>query len=180
MILFHFLNYVTEDVCAVMGLYSESGTLLGTDYITISKGAVNAEFHIPYDGMDKELYAKVILIDSPENIKPVGKAQSVWVTEMITESNHPYANNINETNVISTTRNCESISITFSEDTYTEYGCDTITISDKDGEIIGTYSGNSLSNKTITVPGNTVRITLKTDSSVKEYGYAITSIVVNE
>ncbi|MBR5506816.1 MAG: CUB domain-containing protein [Clostridia bacterium] len=173
------VNYIKEDTTAVFSLYDESGRLLGTDTATIKQTDVQVGFYVPYTGDNKDVFAKVILVDSLDNMKPIGKAPSVWATELVVESPHPYPNSSNETYEISTSRDCESISITFSQETKTERGFDKIYIKDKNGTTVGTYSGTDLAGETITVSGNKIYINLKSDGSSNYYGFKITDIKVN-
>ncbi len=110
------------------------------------------------------------------------------------ESSHPYENNCDETWTIYK-EGAESISVTFSEDTYVEYDCDYIYIDGKHpdidsdtwgdslvgGGMIGIYTGSkytgsNLAGETITVPGDTVEIRLTSDGSVTEYGFRVTKV----
>ena len=69
------------------------------------------------------------------------------------------------------------LKVTFSSDTETEAGYDYIYIYDKDNNQIGDrYEGTNLANKTITVPGNIVKIKLTSDGSMTKYGYKIINI----
>ena len=73
----------------------------------------------------------------------------------------------------------DSLEITFSSDTETESRRDFIYILDANNNQIKKESGTTLAGKTITVPGNIVKIKLTTDSSVQENGFTVTNIKVN-
>ncbi|MBE6708358.1 MAG: hypothetical protein E7578_03840 [Ruminococcaceae bacterium] len=92
------------------------------------------------------------------------------------ESAHPYDNSSDESWSYTHSTDATSLKITFSGTTYTESGYDFIYIYDKDGNIIGEYSGNELSGATIIVPGNSFTITLISDDSINDYGFEITNI----
>ena len=93
----------------------------------------------------------------------------------VTESDHNYANNCDETWTISDV-DAKRIAITFSEDTYTESNYDQIYIYDANDNQIGVYSGNELAGQRIVVSSNTVKIRLVSDDSVTYYGFAVTNI----
>lgn len=71
------------------------------------------------------------------------------------------------------------LNITFSSDTQTEANYDKITIYyQQNGKFYqsGSYSGNELKGKTVSVPTNNFWIRLKTDGSATKYGFKINSI----
>ena len=94
---------------------------------------------------------------------------------MTIQSKHPYDNSCDETWTIhrdGVTR----IDVTFTDETYTESGYDYIYIYDGDDELVGSYSGDELSGKTITVNSDTVKIRLTSDSSSTAYGFALDKV----
>ena len=91
------------------------------------------------------------------------------------QSKHPYDDDCDETWTIYR-ENAKWIAVTFTEDTYTESEFDYIYIYDGNDEQIGSYSGDELSGKTITVNSDTVKIRLTSDSSGAEYGFALDKI----
>ncbi len=95
------------------------------------------------------------------------------------ESAHPYDDDMNESWTIYH-ENAVSISITFSEDTYTEWYGDYIYIYDSNGNMIGEYNGDTLAGQTITVENNTLVIKMSTNSYNNSYGFRITDIEVTE
>ena len=92
---------------------------------------------------------------------------------------HDYAADYDETFVYSYDGLCDSISVTFSEETETEEDADFIELYDKDDVLTGRYSGTGLAGKTLTVKGNTVKIRLISDSTLQAYGFKTKEIVVN-
>lgn len=94
------------------------------------------------------------------------------------ESNHPYANNANETWSI-TKPGAESVAVTFSRDTYVERNYDYIKIYDADGNLVGMFTGDALASKEIVVLGDTVTIQLTSDSSATYFGFALSNVKVN-
>ena len=91
------------------------------------------------------------------------------------QSKHPYDNSCDETWTIHRD-GATRIDVTFTEDTYTESGYDYIYIYDGNDELVGKYSGDELSGKTITVNSDTVKIRLTSDSDSAEYGFALDKI----
>lgn len=95
------------------------------------------------------------------------------------ESMHPYGDNMDERYIIYR-ENAESISITFSDDTYTEADCDYIYIYDSQDKEIGKYHGSELASLTVTIEGDKAVIRLTSDRSGGYYGFRITDIEVKE
>ena len=91
------------------------------------------------------------------------------------QSKHPYDNDCDETWTIYR-ENAKWISVTFTEDTYTESGYDYIYIYNGNDEQIGSYTGDALSGTTITVKSDTFKIRLVSDSSSTAYGFALNTI----
>lgn len=97
------------------------------------------------------------------------------VTENLPESAHNYSNNC-DVSYYYTDEGANSLELLFSGNTETENSYDKIYIYGKNGNLIGTYSGNALAGKNITVSGDTVRIRLTSDGSVVRYGFSLDSI----
>ena len=91
------------------------------------------------------------------------------------QSTHPYAVNCSDVWVYQKA-GAESLNVTFSENTSVEAGSDYVYLYDAEGNQIGKYTGNELSGKTITIPGDTVKIKLVSDASYCEYGFAVTNV----
>ncbi len=100
-------------------------------------------------------------------------------TSTFPESAHPYTNSYDNTWTYTVTGSPASINVTFDSSTATESGYDYIYITDKNGNNItgSPFSGTTLASATKTVTGDTVKIRLKTDSSVTAYGFKVTNIV---
>ena len=90
------------------------------------------------------------------------------------ESEHNYSNNSNEKWSYTVPGAC-SINVTFDEQTAVEKGYDHLYVYDIKGNLVGDYTGNSLSGKTINVQGDTVSIILKSDSTRKGWGFKVTA-----
>lgn len=94
------------------------------------------------------------------------------------ESNHPYANNMDETWILNKP-GAQSVAVTFSSDTYVESGYDYIYIYDATDALIGKYTGKELAGKRIVVSGDTVKIRLTSDSSQTKFGFALSKVETN-
>ncbi len=92
------------------------------------------------------------------------------------ESDHPYANNTNQTWTYTHNKPADSLKITFSSDTEVENYYDEIYIYNADGSQQGVYTGTQLAGKTVEVTGNSFSIKLTSDGSVNKYGFTITNI----
>ena len=88
---------------------------------------------------------------------------------------HPYESDIYENWTIYR-EGANNISITFSEDTETEDGCDYVSIYDGNDNCIGSFSGTELAGRTITVSGDTVLIRFISDYSDGYYGFEVVDI----
>ncbi len=91
-------------------------------------------------------------------------------------SAHPYPNSADETTCI-INEGAQMLRVTFSSDTYVEKDYDFIYIYDKNDTLVGTYTGDQLAGKVITVDGDTVKVRLVSDNNENGYGYAIESVV---
>ena len=97
------------------------------------------------------------------------------------ESSHPYASNYDFTWACTVTGNPTptSVDITFDAQTFVEDGADYIYITDaNDNNIPGSpFTGTALAGATKNVPGNVVKIRLKSNGSNEGYGLKVTNIV---
>ena len=173
------LNYIMEDCKVILAIYDDDGRM-----VTLTEDAATVEDSIvsiscPADESYVGCNIKVMFWNSLNNLKPVGNVVTGEVKEMILESQHPYEDHCDETQVYTYNGDCESISITFSYDTQTESGCDYIYIYDMNDNELGAYDGTELSGQTVTIPGNGFKIRLTSDEGINYYGYKIKNIVVN-
>lgn len=88
------------------------------------------------------------------------------------QSSHDYESNLDKW-WIYTVPDATHIELTFSEETCFESDYDRLTIYDKDDNFINYYTGSQLSNETVTIPGDTVKLRLTTDGSVSYYGFRV-------
>ena len=104
----------------------------------------------------------------------VSAAETVNVsTVSALQSAHPYSSSMEKTWIYTHSTSADSLEITFSSDTETENNYDYIYIIDGSGTQIGKYCGTTLAGKTITVPGNVVKIKLTSDGSVQKNGFTV-------
>ncbi len=95
-----------------------------------------------------------------------------------TESTHNYSNNANE-KYYYYCPGADSISVKFSQSTMTEKNYDLIKIYNEKGSLAGTYSGNQLAGKTITLQGSSFSIQFTSDHSKTYYGFSIDKITAS-
>ena len=95
--------------------------------------------------------------------------------ELYPESEHPYSNYAKQ-NYTFEYPSAVSLTVTFSDKTLTEDEYDLIYVYNSENKVIGTYSGNELAGKTITIDGSMFRLRLWTDHSKTFYGFSIDNI----
>ncbi len=91
------------------------------------------------------------------------------------ESDHDYTNKLN-TSYSYSVPNVDSLELKFSSKCQTEKDYDIVTISDSNGKTVGTYSGDELAGKTVSVPTGSFNVNFVTDHSRVFYGFSIDSI----
>ncbi len=149
----------------------QSGTTLAGKTVTVPGNIV--KIRLTSDGSVTKNGFTVTNIEAISSI-----SGTVYVSSVDQfQSAHSYANNMDKTWVYTHPTTAENLSVTFSSDTETENNYDYIYILDGNDNQIGKYSGTSLTGKTVTVPGNVVKIRLTSDSSQTRYGFRITNIV---
>ncbi len=92
------------------------------------------------------------------------------------ESEHPYANNIDQTYSYQYS-GAFKLALTFSEETKLEDKIDYLYILDSSDNVIGTYTGTQLSGQTVEVTGDSVKLRLVSDEDESEYGFSLISII---
>jgi hypothetical protein len=109
------------------------------------------------------------------------KVYTIYFEPMIIllQSLHPYAIDTNQTYAYTLNGSYSSIKVTFSDKTKFQDEYDYVQIMDGANNIIGSnkYSGTSLANKTVTIPGNTIKVKLRSDHTVNDYGFEIIKVV---
>jgi hypothetical protein len=92
-------------------------------------------------------------------------------------SEHPYANNTDTTWTFTLPGNPSSIDIRFGQ-VIVQSGFDFLYVMDKNSTNISgsPFTGNTLAGTTKTIPGDTVRIRLKTDASATDFGFEVLNV----
>ncbi len=91
------------------------------------------------------------------------------------ESSHPYEVNTNDIWQY-TVEDAPALRVTFDKKTVVENGADYIHIYDGTGALIGSYTGEELSGKTLIIEGNTLQIELVSNGETCDYGFKVDSI----
>ena len=91
------------------------------------------------------------------------------------ESSHPYEVNTNDIWQY-TLENAPALRVIFDKKTIVENGADYIHIYDATGALIGSYTGEELSGKTLIIEGNTLQIELVSNGETCDYGFKVDSI----
>jgi len=170
---------VFKDCVMMLAIYDE-GKLVEFYSKPVSSVQSKTSFDISTDKDFSGMKAKAFLWESLSNMKPIGIVAEKNVGGIVLESEHNYGESIDETNTYTYNGECSSIDVTFSSETFVESGYDFIYIYDGNDNLIGEYTGNALSNVTVRVPGNTIKIRITSDYSTSYYGYRTENIVVNK
>ena len=152
---------------------------------TSGVGVVDAKFNpvtLSYSAETNCVY-KITEIIEPDCVNPGAEYYScsqkeaalILVPGPYPESEHLYANNLNETYSFSYD-DADSLVIKFNEQTEFENSYDKLYIYDKDKNLVGTFTGKQLAGIEITIPSNSFTMNFKTDGSVQKYGFKIDSI----
>lgn len=93
------------------------------------------------------------------------------------ESQHAYWNNLDDAKSHSLA-GATSLAVSFDERTDLEDGYDWVHVTDANGAPVegSPFTGVELAGRTVSVPGDTVRVQLETDFSVTRWGYRITEV----
>ena len=92
------------------------------------------------------------------------------------QSSHPYTPNCTDF-WLYTDKNASALRLTFAEDTCFEDECDFLDIFDGSGNLIGSFSGIELAGQTITITDSTVKVQLRTDGALNDWGFRVIDIV---
>jgi len=95
------------------------------------------------------------------------------------ESPHPYVNNCNDVWVYTMT-DAKKLFITFDGQTSIEDTFDFLYIYDAEGNEVGKYTGTALAGKAVEIPGNTVKIQLKSDNGGTDWGFKVIKVSTDE
>ena len=93
------------------------------------------------------------------------------------ESPHPYTVNMDQTWNYQLQTSCNYLYVAFADECELEQDYDFVTITDGQGNTVGTYTGTELAGKKIFIPGNSFSVRLQADDMVQKYGFRIERIV---
>ena len=168
-----------ENGKAYFAIYDSNGALKRVACKPVNTGDSSFSFSTD-EALEREKY-KIKLMLWNENMVPDKNFYEGIFTDVVLESEHNYRDDYNKTSTFVYDGECKSIDVTFSEDTQLGDYFDYICIRDAfNKEVGGKYRGTELAGKTVSVPGNTVKIDIIADSDVTGYGYRTESIVVNK
>ena len=95
------------------------------------------------------------------------------------QSAHPYDNSSKDYWSY-TVEGADRLFVTFSELTTVEEGSDYLFLYDGNGNLVGTYTGDTLAGETVEIPGDTVVIKLVSDGTYSEFGFAVVEVSMVE
>ena len=125
----------------------------------------------------KKLAKLIQLGETNEFVVTPVSSEDVLMPEYVLESEHPYANEIDETYEYVHPETVDYLAVTFSEETYTEYNDRIYLYDENDNQLGSYYEYEELSGKTINIPGSSFKIRLVTNYSSTAFGFAIESVV---
>ena len=105
----------------------------------------------------------------------VSSTAHICATAAELESPHNYENSCTDSWVY-TVPGATELNVAFDERTCIEDEFDFLYIYDAAGNEVGKYTGTALAGKTVTVPGDTVKIKLVSDDSGSEWGFRVTAV----
>lgn len=167
-----------ENIVAFLAAYAENGELIdlrGENFQSEAPLAVkNIQFRVPLSAVS---YKLMFWNNQMQPLTGVtsGELKHRVLQDCEFESGHDFAGGIDEIYTYTFDGECESVDMTFAQET--EF--DEIYIYDAKDNEIGVYYGNELSGQTVNIPGNTVKIRLISDGDAQGYGFKTESIVVN-
>lgn len=135
----------------------------------------NEQTVISDDGKCEYTYCDNALVKNFEQKQDNSYADILLTKKLYPESKHNY-DNYTMQNFAFSYPGAVKLTITFSSQTKTEQDYDIIYINDINNRSVGSYSGDELAGKTITVDGSAFRIRLTTDRSKTFYGFSIDKI----
>ena len=162
-----------ERNCDRIYIYNASGELVsqytGTDIAnqTVYIRGSYVRIYMKTDGSVTGYGFRCTVEDATNELEKIGD-------DVILESEHPYKNSI-DVYYTANIDGAQFLKVEFDASTELEGGyCDRIYIYNSRDTQVGYYTGKALSEKTITIEGNTVKIRLQTDSSVTKRGFKCT------
>ena len=174
-------SLLTQDGTLFVAIYDKDGRLISLDKKEVTPDEFYYDFEFEMECFSNDYTVKVFCWESGNTLKPLStpfitNIQEVIITDAVLESEHPYTDDCNDTQVFEYDGECTSLSIRFTEDCELEEGFDYVYIYDANDES-QCFTGTELANKTVVVNGNIVKIQLVADGSVSGYGYKTKRIV---
>ena len=123
----------------------------------------------------KKLAKLIQLGETNEFVVTPVSSEDILMPEYVLESEHPYANEIEETYTYTHPETVDFLAIKFSEET--DINDDYLYLYDENDNLLDTYNYEDLSNRTINVPGSSFKLKLTSDYSGTGFGFAIESII---
>lgn len=168
----------TEKNYDIVSVYDENNVLVGefsgdqlaNKFLHINGSSFSIRFTSDHS---KNFYGYAIRYLSP-NYTSKNEGSNIYTYP---KTNHYYENYSNKTYEFSYPKtNVDYLEVTFTPQTFTEKNYDFVYIYDKSGSLVGKYSGNELSAKTVKVPGNYFKIKFTSDRTTRYYGFEVCDI----
>lgn len=171
------MDYVFEDCAAILAVYDKDERLFSMTSVDLSKESQYIDIPCKVNEDCEDYTAKVFFWKNFASIKPLAEPIIANITEPNLELASPYEEGV-VYGFYQYNEECESISLTFSEDTVIG-DSNVMEIFGLNDEFVGQYYSGDLSGQTITVPGNKVKIAFWAGQDDGN-GYKVTNIVVNK
>jgi hypothetical protein len=175
-------------------IFPEGGVFNQTQVVTICSPTAEAEIHYTTDGTDpvlsSSLYSGPITVTGNMTIKTKAfkaglndssiqcAAYTITGQSVLPESGHSYADSCDQLWTYIFNPNTKLMRVTFDALTEVEEGFDYLYIMDGSGKNIpgSPFTGTTLANQTVNVPGGVLKIRLTSDDSTVKYGFKVTDI----
>lgn len=175
--------YQTVEGTAVVAVYDTFGKIAGVQMVPvgIDTGLVRCEFPANEDWLDYTV--KVMYWNGTDDLMPYTESMDCNVKKSVVikepyETDHPYQNGKYYEYFYQYEDDCESIDLTFAEETSVVQHMDMITI--EGNGFWMNYTGDELSGATIRIPGNFVRVSFSPwNPDSTGYGFKIEKTTVN-
>ena len=147
----------------------------GSGYLVKGNGTAQTTTNLP-DLMEITHLTRV-------NLKDEGNSNTVVVDDPSEIACRNYENILNASWIYASDKDTQYMLVSFSDDTKLRERCDYLILySYKDGEWVetGGYTGTALAGKTVLIEGSMVEMTLHTDGSINENGFAVDKIISSD
>ena len=175
--------YQTVEGTAVVAVYDTFGKITGVQIVPvgIDTGLVRCKFPANEDWLDYTV--KVMYWNGTDDLMPYTESMDCNVKKSVVikepyETDHPYQNGKYYEYFYQYEDDCESIDLTFAEETSVVQHMDMITI--EGNGFWMNYTGDELSGATIRIPGNFVRVSFSPwNPDSTGYGFKIEKTMIN-